>query len=165
MSWIDVILATPSTIAPGYSWRVREDVTCSEHRYLEVANGQDTPTRNKRLTPYAREQLLEALTQEPWFDRVTGAQLQSADALKLVVNQFYHLFEAYRPKHVRPAHRTRWGNPWWELELAQERKRVNATRRRLRRCKDDTLRVVFRMEYRATLASFRITLLAPGRDS
>ncbi|KAL3252681.1 hypothetical protein MRX96_054829 [Rhipicephalus microplus] len=111
MSWIDVTFATPPTIAAGYSWSVHEDVTYSEHRYLEIAIGRDAATRNKRLTWFAREQLLEALSREPWFDRVMGAQLQSADALELVVSQFYQVSERYRRKYLRPAHPTRRGIP------------------------------------------------------
>ncbi|KAL3203849.1 hypothetical protein MRX96_041691 [Rhipicephalus microplus] len=72
MSWIDVTLATPPTIAAGYLWRMREDVTYSEHRYLEIAIGRDTATRNKWLTRFAREQLLEALSREPWFPPSIG---------------------------------------------------------------------------------------------
>ncbi|KAL3243055.1 hypothetical protein MRX96_020730 [Rhipicephalus microplus] len=155
MSWIDVTFATRPTIAAGYSWRVREDVTHSEHRYLEIAIGRDTATRNKRLTRFAGEQLLEALNWEPWFDRLTGAQLQWADALELGVSQFYHIFEKYRRKHLRPAHQTKRGNSWWTPELAQERKHINAMRCHIQRCKDDALRSVFRAEYSATLAAIR----------
>ncbi|KAH8039497.1 hypothetical protein HPB51_007399 [Rhipicephalus microplus] len=126
MSWIDVTLATSSVVAAGRSWRVRGDVTYSEHLYDEVAIGLNTATRNKQLAQYAREQLPETLSWEPWFDRVTGAQLQSADTLELFVTQFYHLFDADRRKHLRPAHGTRRGNSWRTSELAQERKCVNA---------------------------------------
>ncbi|KAH7971594.1 hypothetical protein HPB52_000337 [Rhipicephalus sanguineus] len=42
MSWLDVTLVTPSAIVAGYYWRVLEDVTYAEHRYIEVVIGEET---------------------------------------------------------------------------------------------------------------------------
>ncbi|KAH7962823.1 hypothetical protein HPB52_018082 [Rhipicephalus sanguineus] len=48
--------------------------------------------------------------------------------------------------------------------LALERKRVNASRRRFQRCKDDALRVMFRAQYSELLAAFR-RATAQARES
>ncbi|KAH7963912.1 hypothetical protein HPB52_023785 [Rhipicephalus sanguineus] len=155
MSWIDVTLATPSAIVAGYTWRVLEEVTFSEHRYIEVVVGDQLVRRHKRLTRYSREQLLTSLSSEPWFAQVTQAQLQSAESLDRVVTQFYRLLERYLHKYLRPVKGTRRGNPWWTPQLAQERRRVNALRRRYQRCKNDALRDLFRVQYSVALAAFR----------
>ncbi|KAH7963863.1 hypothetical protein HPB52_023736 [Rhipicephalus sanguineus] len=72
--------------------------------------------------------------------------------------------DAHRRQHLRPVSRSRWGNPWWTPQLAAERRRVNAARRRFQRCKDDALRAVFRAHYSAILAAFR-RATAQARDA
>ncbi|KAH6941177.1 hypothetical protein HPB50_014596 [Hyalomma asiaticum] len=133
MSWIDVTLAAPSVIAGGYSWRVRDDVTHSEHGYIKVTVGDSVREKRKRLTRFAREELVLSLSRDPWFTQVTGTELRSAEALDAVVEKFYTVFSRHYQKSFRPAHKVARGNPWWSPELAQERKRVNAMRRRYQR--------------------------------
>lgn len=147
MSWIDVTLASPSLLVRGHSWCVREDVTHSEHRYVVVTIGEPALTQRKRLTGYARAQMLQAIGRDPRFDRITRAEVRSAQALDLVLAQFYRVIDAHHRRHLRPASRSRWGNPWWTPQLALERKRVNAARRRFQRCKDDALRAILRSRY------------------
>lgn len=36
VSWSDVTLATPSVLAAGYAWQVRDDMTFSEHKNIVV---------------------------------------------------------------------------------------------------------------------------------
>ncbi|KAH7963851.1 hypothetical protein HPB52_023724 [Rhipicephalus sanguineus] len=155
MSWIDVTLASPSLLVRGHSWCVREDVTHSEHRYVVVTIGEPALTQRKRLTSYARAQMLQAVGRDPWFDRITRAEVRSAQALDLVLAQFYRVIDAHHRRHLRPVSRSRWGNPWWTPQLALERKRVNAARRRFQRCKDDALRAILRSRYSELLAAFR----------
>ncbi|KAH7963800.1 hypothetical protein HPB52_022910 [Rhipicephalus sanguineus] len=98
-----------------------------------------------------------AVGRDPWFTRITRAEVRSAQALDFVLTQFYQVMDAHHRKHLRPASHSRWGNPWWTPQLALERKRVNAARRRFQRCKDDALRAIFRSQYSGLLAAFRRT--------
>ncbi|KAH6941492.1 hypothetical protein HPB50_019024 [Hyalomma asiaticum] len=125
--WIGLTLATTSVLTSGYTWTVRSDVTHSEHKNIAVRIGPDDEGgARKCLTRYAQE-LLRALEREPFFARVVRSQ----------------------PLDAR-------GNSWWTPALAQERKRVNAMRRRFQRAKSDDLRALLRMDYSAALARFRL---------
>ncbi|KAH7963902.1 hypothetical protein HPB52_023775 [Rhipicephalus sanguineus] len=126
MSSIDVTLASPSLLVGGHSWCVREDATHSEHRYIAVTIGDSTLTQRKRLTTYARAQMLQDIARDSWFVRVTRTEVRSAQALDLVLTQFYRVMDAHRRQHLRPVSRSRWGNPWWTPQLAAERRCVNA---------------------------------------
>ncbi|KAH7963862.1 hypothetical protein HPB52_023735 [Rhipicephalus sanguineus] len=80
MSWIDVTLASPSLLVGGHSWCVREDATHSEHRYISVTIGDSNLTQRKRLTSYARAQMLRDIARDSWFVRVTRTEVRSAQA-------------------------------------------------------------------------------------
>ncbi|KAH6942598.1 hypothetical protein HPB50_008255 [Hyalomma asiaticum] len=152
-SWIDVTLATPAVVAAGCVWEVREDVTFSEHKYVTVRVGSREAAPCKRLTRYAQAELLMALSRETWFDRVVGSRLGTPEALESVVCAFYRMLNLDR--YRRPVRPGRAGNYWWSPELAHERKKVNAMRRRYQRARDESMRFVWRQEYSAALARFR----------
>ncbi|KAH6920897.1 hypothetical protein HPB50_028114 [Hyalomma asiaticum] len=129
-SWIDVTLATPAVMAAGYVWEVHDDVTFSEHKYVTVRVGSREAVPRKRLTRYPQAELLMALSRERWFDRVVGSRLGTPEALESVVDAFYRTLNNYLDRYRRPVRPGRAGNSWWSPELAQERKKVNAMRRR-----------------------------------
>ncbi|KAH7963910.1 hypothetical protein HPB52_023783 [Rhipicephalus sanguineus] len=153
-SWIDVTFATPQVTSAGFEWLVAEDTTFSEHRLVEVRVGE-SPTQEKRLTSYARLQLLEALRRETWFTRVSGASLASSDALDLVLSGLYALYTWLYTRHLRPVRARPTSKPWFTPALAIERAAVAAKRRRFQRARDPQMRVVFRRQYTSALAAFR----------
>ncbi|KAH7963907.1 hypothetical protein HPB52_023780 [Rhipicephalus sanguineus] len=153
-SWIDVTFATPSVTSAGYEWLVSEDTTFSEHRLVEVRVGE-SPKQDKRLTSYARLQLLEALRRGTWFSRVSGASLASSEALDLVLSGFYALYTRLYTRHLRPVRARPTSKPWFTPALALERAAVAAKRRRFQRARDPQMRVVFRRQYTSALAAFR----------
>ncbi|KAH7963890.1 hypothetical protein HPB52_023763 [Rhipicephalus sanguineus] len=132
-SWIDVTLATPSALTNGYSWDVRSDVTYSEHENIAVRTGDADAHARKRLARYAQAQLLRQLASEPWFDRVAGIQPRSPEALDSVLEALYRMLDGHVRRNLRPVRAPAQGNSWWTPELAQERKKVNAVRRRYQR--------------------------------
>ncbi|KAH6924248.1 hypothetical protein HPB50_014188 [Hyalomma asiaticum] len=154
-SWIDVTLATPAVMAAGYVWEVHDDVTFSEHKYVTVRVGNREAVPRKRLTRYAQAELLMALSRERWFDRVVGSRLGTPEALESVVDAFYRMLNNYLDRYRRPVRPGRMGNSWWSPELAQERKKVNAMRRRYQRARDESMRLIWRQEYSAAMARFR----------
>ncbi|KAH6936114.1 hypothetical protein HPB50_013429 [Hyalomma asiaticum] len=164
MSWIDITLAAPSVIAGGYSWRVRDDVTHSEHRYIEVTVGDSPTEKRRRLTRFAREELVLSLGGDPWFAQVTGTELRSAEALDVVVDKFYVVYSRHLENSVRPLRGVARRNPWWSPQLAQERRRVNAMRRRFQRSRDIDLRAIHGARYSAALARFRRNI-AQAKDA
>ncbi|KAH7963901.1 hypothetical protein HPB52_023774 [Rhipicephalus sanguineus] len=154
-SWIDVTLATPSALAAGYTWQVHLDETFSEHKLIDIHIGDTRNEPRRRLTRYAQSELLSTLARETWFARVTQSQPASSEALEFVPTKFYSVFNRHLTRHLRPAKARTGGNSWWTPDLALERKRVNATRRRFQRCSDPLLRPVLRQEYTESLARFR----------
>ncbi|KAH7933569.1 hypothetical protein HPB49_014024 [Dermacentor silvarum] len=124
-SWIDVTMVTPSVVAAGYSWAVRDDLTYSEHRNVEVQIGAGQGERRRRLTTFAQHELLESLRDEQWFARVHGADLRSAEALDAVLSGFQLLFDRLHKKHLRQIRGK--GNPWWTPQLAQRRPTLSQT--------------------------------------
>lgn len=154
-SWIDVTLATPAVVAAGYVWQVSDNVTFSEHKYVTVRVGSREVAPRKRLTRYAQAELLTALSRETWFGRVVGSRLGTPEALESVLGAFYRMLNGYMDRYRRPVRTGRAGNSWWTPELANERKRLNAMRRRYQRARDDSMRSVWRHEYSAALARFR----------
>ncbi|XP_050024763.1 uncharacterized protein [Dermacentor andersoni] len=130
-SWLDVTLAAPALVAAGFDWTVCEDITFSEHKNVAVRIGAVRDGRSRRLTRYAREELLTALAGEPWFARVSGATLQSPGALDEILAGFQRLFDRYYRANLRPVKGP--GRPWWTPALARERRAVNTLRRRYQR--------------------------------
>ncbi|KAH7963923.1 hypothetical protein HPB52_023796 [Rhipicephalus sanguineus] len=155
-SWIDVTLATSSAITPGYTWEVLDDSTYSEHRNIVVRSGNTTTRPRKRLTRFAQAELLRALAQETWFRRVVGSDLASPTALDAVLAGLYRTYSGHVKRHLRPVKSSAGGNSWWNPWLAEEKRRVNASRRRFQRCRNDDLRAVFRVNYNAALARYRM---------
>ncbi|KAH7963880.1 hypothetical protein HPB52_023753 [Rhipicephalus sanguineus] len=153
-SWIYVTFATPPVTSAGYEWLVGEDTTFSEHRLVEVRVGE-SPKQEKRLTSYARLQLLEALRRETWFSSVSGASLPSSDALDLVLSGFCALYTRLYTRHLRRARARPTSKPWFTPALAIERAAVAAKRRRFQRARFPQIRVVFRRQYTSALAAFR----------
>ncbi|KAH7933571.1 hypothetical protein HPB49_014026 [Dermacentor silvarum] len=155
-SWIDVTLATPAfLLSGGYSLEVSEDDSLSEHRYIQVSIGSDTRSRVKRLTRVGLHDLNASLVRDPWFRVVQGAVLRSPTALDLVLSKFHQIYGRAYKRNLRPDKSSDRSKPWWTPQLAAERKRVLAMRRRFQRCRDELLRQQFRSEYTAALALFR----------
>ncbi|KAH6940797.1 hypothetical protein HPB50_006872 [Hyalomma asiaticum] len=109
-------------------------------------------------------ELLRALSRESWFARVVGSRRGTPEALDSVVSAFYRLLSRYLDRYRRPVRPGRAGNSWWSPELAEERRRVNAMRRRFQRARDESMRTVWRQEYCAALARLR-RHIRQARDS
>ncbi|KAH7963917.1 hypothetical protein HPB52_023790 [Rhipicephalus sanguineus] len=154
-SWIDLTFATPSVIASGFRWSVRDDTTFSEHRVVEVTVG-DPPASGKRLTSYALCQLLDTLRREVWFSRVSGAAFASPEALDRILMAFQALYDKIYRRHLRPVRTRPTSKPWFTPDLSIERSAVAAKRRRFQRTRDVQMRAVYRREYTSTLAVYRI---------
>ncbi|KAH7964674.1 hypothetical protein HPB49_000143 [Dermacentor silvarum] len=155
-SWIDVSLASISLTRAGFAWSVSDSDTLSDHRYLEFSFSGMPGVRKKRLTNFARAQILDSLDRSVWFDRVVGCRFSSCLALDLVLAQFYRLYDALHTRNLRAVKpRATSGNAWWTPQLAAERSRVRAMRRRLQRTRDPALRTVFRAQYARTFASYK----------
>ncbi|KAH7986113.1 hypothetical protein HPB51_026711 [Rhipicephalus microplus] len=153
-SWINVTLPSFTAVQSGFQWEVREDLTHSEHRYIEIRIGGSEVRTGKQLTRFAQAELLRALGRNAWFDQVLGADISSMIALDFVMEAFYKIFQGHQHKKLRPV-KSRAGKSWWTPQLTEERKRVNATRRRFQRCRDNDLRVWYRYEYSKALALLR----------
>ncbi|KAH6924170.1 hypothetical protein HPB50_013248 [Hyalomma asiaticum] len=108
-------------------------------------------------------ELLMALSRETWFGRVVGSRLGTPEALESVLCAFYRMLNGHMDRYRRPVRTGGAGNSWWTPELANERKRVNAMRRRYQRARDDSMRSVWRHEYSAALARFRRSI-SEARD-
>ncbi|KAL3243053.1 hypothetical protein MRX96_020728 [Rhipicephalus microplus] len=74
-SWIDVTLASSTAVQSGFQWEVRQDLTHSEHRHIEIRIGGREVRTGKRLTRVAQAELLRALARDTWFDQVLGADI------------------------------------------------------------------------------------------
>ncbi|KAH7970988.1 hypothetical protein HPB49_017597 [Dermacentor silvarum] len=76
--------------------------------------------------------------------------------LDLVLEQFYSIYDALHKRNLRVVkpHATS-GNTWWTPQLAAERSRVRAMRRRLQRTRDRDLRYVFRLQYARAFACYK----------
>ncbi|KAH7985890.1 hypothetical protein HPB49_026232 [Dermacentor silvarum] len=128
-SWIDVSLASLSLTRAGFAWSVSDSDTLSDHRYLEFSFSGMPGVRKKRLTNFARAQILDSLDRSVWFDRVVGCRFSSCMALELVLAQFYRLYDALHTRNLRAVKpRATSGNAWWTPQLAAERSRVRAMR-------------------------------------
>ncbi|KAL3234655.1 hypothetical protein MRX96_022619 [Rhipicephalus microplus] len=147
-SWIeiDVTFASSTAVQSGFQWEVWEDLTHSEHRYIEIRIGGSEVRTGKRLTRFAQAELFRAHARDAWFDQVLGADISSTIALDFVMEALYKIFQGHQHKQLRPV-KSRAGKSWWTPQLAEERKRVNATQRRFKQCRDNDLRVWYRYEY------------------
>ncbi|KAH7933085.1 hypothetical protein HPB49_007947 [Dermacentor silvarum] len=100
--------------------------------------------------------ILDWLNRSVWFDRVVGCRFSSSMALELVFAQFYRIYDDLHTRNLRAVkpHATS-GNAWWTPQLAAERSRVRAMRRRLQRTRDHDLRAVFRAQYARTFSCYK----------
>ncbi|KAH7933518.1 hypothetical protein HPB49_013278 [Dermacentor silvarum] len=131
-------------------------VMLSDHRYIEFSFSGMPGVRKKRLTNFARAQILDSLNRSVWFDRVVGCRFSSCLAVELVLAKFFRIYDALHTRNLRAVkpHATS-GNAWWTPQLAAERSRVRAVRRRLQRARDPDLRAVFRAQYARTFACYK----------
>ncbi|KAH7963919.1 hypothetical protein HPB52_023792 [Rhipicephalus sanguineus] len=153
--------ATPSVLSADDDWLVGDDTTFSEHRLVEVRVGDILPL-GKRLTTYARFQLLEALRRDSCFTRVSGDSLASSDALDRVLDGFYALYTRLHRRHLRPVRARPTSKPWFTPALTIERAAVAANkgalaakRRRFQRPPHPQMRAIFRQQYTSALAALR----------
>ncbi|KAH7963888.1 hypothetical protein HPB52_023761 [Rhipicephalus sanguineus] len=108
-------------------------------------------------------QLLGTIANDPWFDVVTCTRVRSPEALEYILGRFYDIFDRHCKRHLRPIKSRGGGNSWWTPALAAERRRVNALRRRFQRRRDQDVRIIFRVQYSAALAAFRVRISAAKR--
>ncbi|KAH7979096.1 hypothetical protein HPB49_008106 [Dermacentor silvarum] len=155
-SWIDVTLASVSLASAGFTWQVSDRDNLSDHRYVEFTLFAATRRLERVLTNYARAQILESLRLHPWFERVHYASLTSGHALDSAVGHFYEIYEGLRRRNLRKA-KPRGGkaNAWWSPQLAEERLRVRAMRRRFKRARDPDLRSFYRTQYASAFAAYK----------
>ncbi|KAH7949174.1 hypothetical protein HPB49_005729 [Dermacentor silvarum] len=155
-SWIDVTLASVSLASAGFTWQVSDHDNLSDHRYVEFTLFAATRRLERVLTNYARAQILESLRLHPWFERVHYASLTSGHALDSAVGHFYEIYEGLRRRNLRKA-KPRGGkaNAWWSPQLAEERLRVRAMRRRFQRARDPDLRSFYRTQYASAFAAYK----------
>ncbi|KAH7932797.1 hypothetical protein HPB49_002563 [Dermacentor silvarum] len=129
-------------------WSVSDADTLSDHRYLVFSFSGTTCAPIKRLTNFARSQILESLRHCAWFAHIVHCDFSSGLTLDMIINKFYSLYDALHKANLRTVkargHRE---NAWWTPELAIERSRVRAMRRRLQSTRDPDLRGVFRQQY------------------
>ncbi|KAH7958855.1 hypothetical protein HPB49_005994 [Dermacentor silvarum] len=108
----------------GFVWSVSDSDTLSDHRYIEFSFSGMTGVRQKRLTNFARAQILDSLNRSVWFYRVIGCRFSSSMTLDLEMEQSYRIYDALHKHNLRvvKAHVTS-GNAWWTPQLAAERSR------------------------------------------
>ncbi|KAH7940937.1 hypothetical protein HPB49_008190 [Dermacentor silvarum] len=77
-------------------------------------------------------------------------------ALDIVLEQFYCIYDALHKHNLRAVKpHAPPGNAWWTPQLAVERSRVRAMRRRLQRARDHDLRDAFRVQYVRAFACYQ----------
>ncbi|KAH7986374.1 hypothetical protein HPB49_025988 [Dermacentor silvarum] len=155
-SWIDVTLASVPLTRNGYMWSVSDADTLSDHRYLVFSFSGTTCAPTKRLTNFARCQILESLRRSVWFAHIAHCEFSSGLVLDMIVNKFYNLYDALHRANLRTVKaRGPRANAWWTPELAVERSRVRALRRRMQGTRDPDLRGVFRQQYARASAIYK----------
>ncbi|KAH7941452.1 hypothetical protein HPB49_013818 [Dermacentor silvarum] len=93
-SWINASLASIPLTCAGFVWSVSDSDTLSDHRYIEFSFSSMTGVTTKRLTNFARAQILDSLNPSMWFDCVIGCRFSSSMTLDLVLEQFYRIYDA-----------------------------------------------------------------------
>ncbi|KAH7963898.1 hypothetical protein HPB52_023771 [Rhipicephalus sanguineus] len=96
--------------------------------------------------------LLDALRNDRWFFKVSGADITSSDALDHVLHAFTLRYDNLYRRHLRPVRARPTSKPWFTPELNVERLAVTAKRRRFQRTRDLQMRAIFRREYTTALA-------------
>ncbi|XP_065305812.1 uncharacterized protein [Dermacentor albipictus] len=152
-SWIDVTLATPALVRRGCRWSVSSDVTFSEHRAIDMVLHSGC-VRGRRLTRCGRQNFVAELRDLRWFERTSGANISSPQALDMMLSKMYEVIDKTRRKHLRPVLPHKPGKSWWTPDLQLEKSRTRALRRRFPRCRDDALRPIHRRRYSEALAKF-----------
>ncbi|KAH7949273.1 hypothetical protein HPB49_006936 [Dermacentor silvarum] len=129
-SWIDVTRASVSLASPGFTWLVSDRDNLSHHRYIEFTFFAATQNPERVLT-----------TQEHRFSNPCGCIHRSREC----ATPHCHLGMRLIPRRNLRKAKSRGGraNAWWSPQLAEERLRARAMRRRFQRARDPDLRSFF----------------------
>ncbi|KAH7941770.1 hypothetical protein HPB49_017219 [Dermacentor silvarum] len=144
--------------ARGYRWLVSEEETLSGHRCIEFARFSATRMPERRLTNFARAQILETVRGHCWFDSICRCSYPSVLMLDAALEHFYSIYAALCKKNLRKVNSRSRGGSWWTPQLAEERLRVRAMHRRYQLVRDPAMRALFRGQCASASAAYTLNI-------
>lgn len=163
-AWIDLTLFSRTIGEYVADWRVSDSVTLCDHRFIQFSLRSRFLPGAKRLTRAGQQRVLASLERDTWFDRIVHSPISNPYTLDLVVEHFYHIYNALYKANTQNAKQYPKAKPWWTDDIARERSWVRSLRRRFQRERDATERLVRRDIYYSALQKYKCHI-AKAKDS
>lgn len=128
-SWIDLTLSTHKLIQKINNWEVLDEITASDHNYINIDIFKSISKTVKKLTKKGEIGLIESTRADRTLSKINGKHINNKENLEQIINETPKRLEQMYKKHSKKIKESTGQNPWWTPELDTERKRVRAHRR------------------------------------
>ena len=169
-SWIDITATTINIAHKIQNWQVSEEETHSDHNLItyntiplhshsNITRQPNNSTR-KFATQVGRWKEFEQKIQQAnnkWLDNIKKSTCK--DQLDGVITTIWEELNEINSKCFPPFMPTNKYVPWWSPELKILRKQVNAAKRRIRRCKNPTLKVMYKTSFTLLKNNYKAQIL------
>lgn len=159
IGWPDITFSTSDITIKISKWKVLEEETMSDHRYIHFSLNADTRIyhREKLETKLGKHKKFENLIRknsQEFRDTISTANSEEdlntattkiLESLKTIALQCYKIRKKSSPKN----------STWWTQSLSIRRKKVNAQRRRYQREQEPELRQQLLIAYKRERAMYK----------
>lgn len=163
-SWIDLTIASQNLLPRVNSWKILDEITESDHNYIEIKLFNTIKNNTKRLTKKGEIRFIEEITNDDWLMKNKNRQIESKEALEQILNILIEKLKNLYKKHVQRVRESTQQNPWWSPELEMERKQTRAMRRRYQQC-NSTMRPAYKSVYLQAQKKYKTNVKKAKNDS
>ncbi|KAH9378605.1 hypothetical protein HPB48_018321 [Haemaphysalis longicornis] len=144
--WIDLSIGNAVLARDIKEWKVLKTFNNSDQRYIRTIIENVKVEVVYGLTLRGEARMIDEIVNDVWFEEVQNG-IGTAAERENVINTFYNKLKILRAKYSKkkkPLEQK--PNPWWNMELYIERKRVREYRRRYQKARGD-MRENYKKEY------------------
>ena len=175
-SWIDITVTTIKSAQNVQNWRVSEECTQSDHNLtlFELSTQRHNKNLNRTTGEYTRKyatqvgnwNLFQTTVKNcstQWRDWINSATTKEKldNSITEIWNRLEEAGKDCFPPFLPKAKYT----PWWSPKLNALRKQVNALKRRVKRCKNQTLKEIYTARFKTLKNLYKLELLKAKQES
>lgn len=163
-SFIDLTLVNHSFFREVMEWKILENHSESDHKYILTTCFHSYSQPKKRLTVKGELKLLETLAQDRWIASLRDIEISSVTQLETIIHRLYDKINAWIQKFSRIVPYEKKSLKWWTPDLEVERKKVGALRRRYQKTSNNT-RGIQKVKYKHALVEYKKHIAAAKETS
>ena len=175
-SWIDITATTINAAHNIQNWHVSKEETLSDHNLIIYNIINQRPSANitrqvshstrKFATQVGKRNLYKQKLQnieDKWMHMIEKPNTK--EELENSISTIWSDLEEINSSCFPPFLPTNKFVPWWSTELNLLRKQTNAAKRRFRRCKNQTLKEIYKEKFNALVRNYKNELLKAKQES